>query len=208
MTSDRHDRTDTTGKDRHVTVDDALNYAETGATRLDPLPEGYHHLHVRVPVGRGRAALETAGAAVTGWTMHRASGARVAASTARAEPGASVEVSIGAGPLRFRAPCRVVWTAREPDRIGFAYGTLSGHPERGEESFLAELAADGTVWFTVTAFSRPARWYTRLAGPLVPVLQRWYARRLGTTLRRLVAEADTGGTGGPRWSGSRHPTTG
>ncbi|MFJ1827742.1 DUF1990 family protein, partial [Streptomyces sp. NPDC088178] len=37
-------------------------------------------------------------------------------------------------------------------------------------------------------FSRPAAWYSRLAGPVVPVMQRWYARRLGTTLRRIVAE--------------------
>ncbi|AWI33241.1 DUF1990 family protein [Streptomyces tirandamycinicus] len=191
-----------------MTFPHGLNYAETGATRRLPLPGGYHHLHIRMRVGSGRAALETAGAAITGWRMHRASGARVTASTARAEPGTSVEVSLGVGPLRFRAPCRVIWTAYGPHRVGFAYGTLAGHPECGEESFLAELAEDGTVWFTVTAFSRPARWYTRLAGPLVPVAQRMYARRLGAGLRRLVDRADTGGTGGPRWSGSRHPTTG
>ncbi|MFD9970327.1 DUF1990 family protein [Streptomyces sp. NPDC059011] len=191
-----------------MTLADGPNYAETGATRRTPLPEGYHHLHVRVPVGHGPAALATAGDAITGWAMHRSSGARVTASTARAEPGTSVEISLGVGPLRFRAPCRVIWTADGPDRIGFAYGTLTGHPECGEESFLAEVAEDGSVWLTVTAFSRPARWYTRLAGPLVPVAQRMYARRLGAGLRRLVAEADTGRTGGPRWSGSRHRTTG
>ncbi|NEE35777.1 DUF1990 domain-containing protein, partial [Streptomyces sp. SID7982] len=67
------------------------------------------------------------------------------------------------------------------------YGTLAGHPERGEECFTVDLADDGTVWFTVLAFSRPASWYTRLAGPLVPVVQHWYARRLGRTLRRIVA---------------------
>jgi uncharacterized protein (UPF0548 family) len=50
------------------------------------------------------------------------------------------------------------------------------------------------VWFTVMAFSRPASWYTRLAGPLVPVVQKWYAKRLGRTVRRL-ATADTGGDG-------------
>lgn len=49
--------------------------------------------------------------------------------------------------------------------------------------------ADDTVWFEVTAFSRPAAWYTRLAGPLIPVLQRGYARLLGRTLRRLAAAA-------------------
>ncbi|MER8088596.1 DUF1990 domain-containing protein [Streptomyces sp. NPDC058316] len=166
----------------------ALTYSEVGATRLGPLPDGYHHLHHRTRVGRGRADLAAAGAAVTDWRMHRGSGARVRASAARAGAGVQVRVSLGLGPFRFTAPCLVVWAAYESDRIGFGYGTLRGHPERGEESFVVELADDGTVWFTVMAFSRPAAWYSRLAGPVVPVMQRWYARRLGTTLRRIVAE--------------------
>ncbi|MFF9508457.1 DUF1990 family protein [Streptomyces sp. NPDC014724] len=166
----------------------ALSYSEVGATRLGPLPDGYHHLHHRTRVGRGRADLVAAGTAVTDWRMHRSSGARVRASAARAGAGVRVRVSLGVGPFRFTAPCLVVWAAYESDRIGFGYGTLPGHPERGEESFVVELADDGTVWFTVMAFSRPAAWYSRLAGPVVPVMQRWYARRLGATLRRIVTE--------------------
>ncbi|WP_330241813.1 DUF1990 family protein [Streptomyces sp. NBC_00525] len=164
-----------------------LTYPEAGATRTGPLPAGYQHLHHRDAIGHGRADLEAAGAAITGFRMHRESGARIEASTSRAEVEASVRVSLGVGPLRFTAPCRVIWTVYGPERIGFGYGTLSGHPECGEESFVAELADDGTVSFTVTAFSRPAGWYARLAGPLVPVLQEQYARRLGRTLRRIVA---------------------
>ncbi|MCX4736278.1 DUF1990 family protein [Streptomyces sp. NBC_01363] len=169
----------------------ALTYPEVGATRLDPLPDGYHHLHHRTRVGRGRADFEAAGAAVTRWRMHRASGAGVHASADRAEAGVTVRVSLGAGPFRLTAPCRVVWAAYEKDLVGFAYGTLTEHPECGEESFVVESADDGTVWFTVMAFSRPAAWYTRLAGPLVPMTQRWYARRLGSTLLRIVAEGRT-----------------
>ncbi|MEV0916997.1 DUF1990 domain-containing protein [Streptomyces sp. NPDC049967] len=166
-----------------------LTYPEAGATRLGPLPDGYHHLHHRNRVGHGRADFEAAGAAVTEFRMHRASGAGVEASAPRAEPGGTVRVSLGIGPVRFAAPCRVVWTEYGPQRTGFAYGTLVRHPECGEESFVVDLADDGTVSFTVMAFSRPARWYARLAGPLVPVAQRWYARRLGRTLRRIVTQA-------------------
>ncbi|GAA3010149.1 DUF1990 family protein [Streptomyces fulvorobeus] len=164
-----------------------LTYTEVGATLHGPLPRGYHHLRHRTPVGRGREDFEAAGAAVTGWRVHRASGARIDATTARAEGGTRVAVSLGIGPLRVTAPCEVVRAVYGSARTGFAYGTRPGHPERGEESFVVDLADDGTVWFTVTAFSRPARWYTRVAGPLVPPVQRWYARRLGRTLRRIVA---------------------
>ncbi|MFE3829621.1 DUF1990 family protein [Streptomyces sp. NPDC059092] len=166
-----------------------FTYREVGATRLGPLPDGYRHLRHRTTIGRGRPAFEAAGAAVTTFALHRRSGAGVVATTPRAEPGTGVRISLGVGPLRATVGCQVVWTAYERDRTGFAYGTLAGHPERGEESFVVELREDGSVRFTVTAFSRPGRWYTRLGGPLVPVLQRAYARRLGRTLARIARGA-------------------
>ncbi|MFD4246178.1 DUF1990 family protein [Streptomyces sp. NPDC058525] len=168
---------------------DALSYPERGATARRPLPAGYHHLHHRTRIGHGRAAFEAAGVAVTTFHAHRTSGMRVRADAGAVRPGSRAVVGIGLGPLRISAPCEVVWTAYEPTRVGFAYGTLTGHPESGEESFVVDMDADGTVWFTVTAFSRPAGWYTRLAGPVVPLLQRSYARLLGRHVRRLAAAA-------------------
>ncbi|MER5886463.1 DUF1990 domain-containing protein [Streptomyces sp. NPDC001941] len=164
-----------------------LSYPDVGATLRRPLPDGYHHLHHAVRVGHGRGDLERAGAAVTTFAVHRSAGCRVRTAALRAEPGAVVEVALAVGPLALAAPCEVVWAEYGERRTGFAYGTRAGHPECGEESFVVELRADGSVWFTVTAFSRPAAWYTRLAGPVVPALQHWYARRLGRTLARLVA---------------------
>ncbi|MEU9145605.1 DUF1990 domain-containing protein [Streptomyces sp. NPDC048349] len=168
---------------------DALSYPDRGATAHRPLPAGYHHLHHRTRIGHGQAAFETAGVAVTTFHAHRTSGMRVRADAGAVRPGSRVVVGIGLGPLRISAPCEVIWTAYEPTRVGFAYGTLTGHPESGEESFVVDMDGDGTVWFTVTAFSRPAAWYTRLGGPVVPLLQRTYARRLGRHVRRLAATA-------------------
>ncbi|OKK22332.1 hypothetical protein AMK16_04045 [Streptomyces sp. CB00455] len=168
---------------------DTLTYPDRGATARQPLPGGYNHLNHRARIGHGRAAFEAAGAAVTTFHAHRASGMLVRAGYGAVRPGARVEVGIGLGPLAITVPCRVIWTAYGPARTGFAYGTLSGHPESGEESFVVDLDADGAVWFTVTAFSRPACWYTRLAGPVVPFLQLRYARRLTRRLRRLANAA-------------------
>lgn len=52
----------------------------------------------------------------------------------------------------------------ERDRAGFAYGTLPGHPESGEELFLVERGA-GEVRFPVSAFSRPATLLAKAGGP-------------------------------------------
>jgi len=165
-----------------------FNYPDAGAlTGPGPLPAGYRQLHHRTLIGHGRDVLAAAGAAVTTWQMHRGAGIRVVADADRAAPGVTVRCAIGVGPLRVAGPCRVLWSAYEPDRIGFSYGTLAGHPESGEESFVVEMDAAKAVWFTVTAFSRPGRWYTRLAGPVVPVLQHLAARRYAHTVRRVAA---------------------
>ncbi|MFJ6748725.1 MULTISPECIES: DUF1990 family protein [unclassified Streptomyces] len=166
-----------------------LSYPELHGTLRSPLPAGYHHLHVEMPIGHGRADLAAAGEAVTTFRMHRAAGVGIQADAPRAAVGVAVEVALGVGPLRLLAPCRVVWTVDEEDRIGFGYGTRDGHPEVGEETFVVELRPDDSVWFTVTAFSRPGRLYTRLAGPLVPILQRRYTKHCGRTLRKLVRGA-------------------
>jgi uncharacterized protein (UPF0548 family) len=160
-----------------------FNYAEVGATRNAALPAGYRTLRVRTLVGRGRDAMRAATDAVMDWRLHRAIPVGIHASAPRAAPGVDVTVILG---HLIRAPCRIVWTEETERRAGWAYGTLEGHPECGEESFVLQCDDEGDVWLTVTAFSRPAAWYTRAAGPLVASLQRSYARRCGRALSRLL----------------------
>ncbi len=52
-------------------------------------------------------------------------------------------------------------------RFGFAYGTLPGHVESGEERFLVEWdRGDDAVWYDILAFSRPNHVLTRLGYPV------------------------------------------
>lgn len=93
------------------------------------------------------------------------------------KPGVTAKLSIPFGPLRIGAPCRVVYVVDEKDRKGFAYGTLGGHPESGEEAFIVERTDDGSVWLTIRSFSRPANWAWWLAYPVLRVVQAVYTRR-------------------------------
>ena len=164
-----------------------FTYVEVGATRGgSPLPEGYRHLHHQMRVGVGRDSFELAADAVLEWRMHAGMRVRPLADRPRAEPGAQVTVFLGPGRLSIKAPCEVVWVVDEPRRRGFAYGTLEGHPECGEESFVVDWDEDDVVWLTITAFSIGGSWYSRLGGPLVPLLQHTYALCCGAVLRRLV----------------------
>ncbi len=175
-------------------------YPDLGATRaaaLDgaPLPAGWNHLHRSGPVGRGRGALDVAEECIRRWEMHRGAGLTVAATADRAAVGVTMVSGIGVGPLRLAAPCRVLWTtddAGHPDVRGFGYGTLPGHPETGEEAFVARLGEDGVVRMTVLAFSRPGPWYVRLAGPVVPVLQGVAAGAYVRAVRRACTRQGCG----------------
>ncbi|MEU0676752.1 DUF1990 domain-containing protein [Streptomyces sp. NPDC006172] len=167
-----------------------FTYDDVGATRERPghCPPGFHTLHVRTRLGEGEAVFRRAAEAVLGWEMHRALGVGLTATADRAAPDVDVTVTLAG---MIKAPCRVVWTLEERRRAGWAYGTLPGHPESGEESFVVDRTGDGTVWLTVSAFSRPAKWYARAGGPATRGLQQAYARRCGTVLRDLAAGPDT-----------------
>jgi uncharacterized protein (UPF0548 family) len=172
-----------------------LTYPESGATR-GPLPPGYHHLTRRRVLGHGAPAFEGAVTGLFGWEVHRRAGLSITASSPTAATGCVVWQGIGLGPLRIGAPCRVVYVVDEPDRRGFAYGTLPGHPECGEEAFLVGRDADGTVWGEVRAFSRPASPLTRLAGPAGRLVQRIAVRRYLGAMARAASSVDGSGSVG------------
>lgn len=167
-------------------ADVALTYPEVGATQGD-LPAGYDHLRQRATVGRGATEFAAAASLLMTWEMHRRSRLTVESSSPRVAVGDSVAVGdtvrlgLRLGPARVSAPCRVVSVVDEPRRKGFAYGTLSGHPERGEESFVLSLLDDDTVELSLVAFSRPALWWSRAGAPVA----RWVQRRV--TARYLAA---------------------
>jgi uncharacterized protein (UPF0548 family) len=166
-------------------TDAPFSYPEVGATRSGTVPPGYRRLHRGIVLGRGGARFEEAAGALLGWRMHLAAGLTVRADRATAEPGTAVLLGVGVGRLRITAPCRVVYVVDEPRRRGFAYGTLGGHPERGEELFLVDLLPDDTVRLTVTAFSRPATWWARAAPLPARLAQHVIVGRYLRSLRRV-----------------------
>ena len=86
--------------------------------------------------------------------------------------------------LSLRIPVRVVYVVDEPTRRGFAYGTLPGHPESGEEAFVVERRDDDSVWLTIRAFSRPAAPWLWLGYPVLRLLQAIFTSRYEHALTR------------------------
>jgi uncharacterized protein (UPF0548 family) len=157
-----------------------LTYAPVGATRdgLPPAdalpPDAGRQQRTRV-VGRGGATYERAADAVLSWQVQRRAGLRVEAAHDVATVRGDVLLRLGpawTGRLALAIPCRVVWVERQPRRAGFAYGTLPGHPEHGEEAFVVEHGDDDLVRFTIRAYSWQAWRLARLAAPAARLAQR------------------------------------
>jgi uncharacterized protein (UPF0548 family) len=145
-----------------------LNYGEQGGSAGE-LPVGYHHIRRTRVIGTGRDLFEAAAATVMGFGVQRAAGLRLRASASVAQPDTLVTVSLG--PLH--GSCRVIYTVEEDNRHGFAYGTLQGHPESGEEYFGVCIdPATNTVCAEIIGFSRPALWWSRLGSGLASRIQR------------------------------------
>ena len=164
-------------------ADTPLTYTEVGATK-GALPAGYHHMRRRETVGRGEAAFAAAAEVVLTWGIQRGAGFTVEASAPRVAVGVVVQPSLGVGPLRVHAPCRVVYVVDEQQRKGFAYGTLPGHPEAGEEAFVVSLLDSGVVELEIVAFSRPATLWSRAGGPMNRIVQRFVTNRYVAAVRQ------------------------
>jgi uncharacterized protein (UPF0548 family) len=157
-------------------------------------PLTYRSYEKTVKIGNGSNRWAFASDAVLAWGIKTRSGFTVLPDDGLA---AERPVRLGRrywlvahlGSLRVKEPIQVVAVIEEPDRKGFAYGTLVGHPVSGEEAFIVERRTDGSVWFTVRSATRPpaGRWW--VAQPVVMLAQRCYRRRYLRALTGLLESA-------------------
>ena len=160
-----------------------VTYGHVGST-LAPQdwPDRRPYTRQRV-LGLGADDFAAAVERLRSWAPQRGLGATVHPAGVAVEEGASVLVELRQGPFAIVAPTRIVRVVDEPGRrFGFAYGTLPGHVERGEESFLVELAGDpddpeAPVVGTVAVDAALGTLAAKVAAPIVYLVQRHAVRR-------------------------------
>jgi uncharacterized protein (UPF0548 family) len=165
--------------------DDELTYEPTGGSLGGPVPVGLRRRQWHTDL-QGDSSFSRAVAALEDWAVHRRAGLHVQ-TDGSLEIGTNV--AMGAPlPLGYvEATCRIVAVIDEPDRFGFAYGTLPVHPERGEESFMVHRSSESSTRFTVEAVSRPAHPLARLVPPMAHRLQATATRRYLLAMRQATA---------------------
>ncbi len=176
---------------------DALfNYAEVGQS-FSPTPAGYAVNHGRVRLGYGEATFNKAVEALRSWKMFDLDWTSICWPDAEIEVGTTVAVLARHFGFWSLHPARIVFLVDDDDgrmrRRGFAYGTLQGHGERGEETFIVEWRrADDSVWYDLSSFSRPGQLLTALGYPIARMLQKRFARESTRALLKAVGEGPGG----------------
>jgi uncharacterized protein (UPF0548 family) len=167
-----------------------LTYPERGASLaaafVTGLHTGYRHDRWTADLGPFSAQLlERAADALLSWqAQHGAGLSIIPADPVRDGATFAIVIRLPAGFVT--AAGRIVRVLAEPERRGFAYGTLPGHPEQGEEAFALARSADRLV-LTVQAFSRPRHPLARLGGPVTRALQRRTNLRYLDAMRAVTA---------------------
>lgn len=153
-----------------------------GVTRSD----GYRVSSVTGAVGSGTEAWDRASEDVLRWAVKTRSGFTVNTADPVAED-QRVQVTAGLWGVRVIEPVEVVAVVNTPDRVGFSYRTLPGHPVSGEEAFIVHRNGIGDgdeVFLTIRSLTRAAPqqpW--RFLFPALMVVQKLVRRRYLRALR-------------------------
>jgi uncharacterized protein (UPF0548 family) len=167
-----------------------FSYPEVGASR-GGAPPGYPINHHRGRLGAGLETYTRAIDAIRGWNMYDLPWTRLCWPDAPIRVGETVVVLARHAGFWSLNPSRIIYLIDEEGpirRYGFAFGTLPGHAERGEERFTVEWRrTDDSVWYEVFAFAGPHHLLAKVGYPVMRLIQKRFAAHSAQAMRRAVA---------------------
>ena len=147
--------------------------------------------HTRIKLGEGEPVFRSAIVALRRWEQFHLGWVEAWSPNTPIKSGEVVAVMGRAICLWWLNACRIVYVVDDSgpiSKFGFAYGTLPGHVESGEERFLIEWKrADNSVWYDILAFSIPNHVLIRLGYPMVRRAQKRFARDSAASMLRAVS---------------------
>ncbi len=159
-------------------------YPEIGASATETL-SNYDNDYNHTIIGQGEQTWQNAKQALRDWA-HFPSGWTKIYPIAPLKKDEVVVVMIHLWGIWWKNSSRIVYTWDEPNKFGFAYGTLPGHFEAGEEVFWVEKNDEGEVSYHIRAFSKPRFWMARLGYPIARMYQRKFVVESLNTMKIMV----------------------
>jgi len=176
----------------HEQVKLTYTYAAVGATATTP-PSGFVVDRTRVRLGEGEAVFRSAFSALQRWDQFQLGWVEAWSPDTPIKSGEVVAIMGRAIGMWWLNSCRIIYVVDEVRPIckfGFAYGTLPGHVQSGEERFLIEWNQhDNSVWYDIMAFSRPNHFLARLGYSVVRRKQKRFGRESAAAIFKAVNRA-------------------
>ena len=166
-----------------------FSYSAVGATATTS-PAGYVVDRTRILLGQGEAVFQSAIAALRRWDHFNLGWVSAWSPETPIHPGEVVAVMGRGAGMWWLNCCQIVYVINETGpiiRFGFAYGTLPGHIQRGEERFLIEWdRSDNFVWYEILSFSQPNYILVYMGYPVVRQKQKRFGRDSAAAMFKVV----------------------
>ncbi len=176
-----------------------FSYPAVEYTRKDTTLPGFNNDFNTQALGQGEAVWETAKVAIREWRMFPGGWAYVTPRPLPIRVGEVVAMAAQVLGIWWLNSCRIVYVIDNEHQFGFAYGTLPGHAECGEELFMVEKSAAGSVRYVLKAFSKPRHWMARLGYPLARVYQKKFVRESKKAMLLAMRDEFPNTSGADHW---------
>lgn len=162
------------------------SYQEVGQTKFTKPILHFDNDHNSILLGNGNDVWLKAKNALDAWEQFPSKWTTIYPKNTALKEGEVVAVLFRVLGLWWTNSARIVYSFDEPNRYGFAYGTLPGHIEKGEEVFWIERDYQGDIYYHIKAFSRPRFWLVRLAYPFARWNQKRFVRDSKLRMKELA----------------------
>ena len=163
------------------------SYQNVGGSN-DGLQKGFNNDHNFVNLGHGEQVWVNAKNALKNWKQFPASWTKIIPNDTLLMKSKTVAVLFKLFGIWWINSARIVYSIDEKDKFGFAYGTLQGHLEKGEELFLIERDQNGEIFYHIKAFSKPDYWFVWMVFPLARYFQRRFVKESMKIMQQLSNE--------------------
>jgi uncharacterized protein (UPF0548 family) len=167
-----------------------FTYEALEATLGENKIEGFDNDFQKVVIGKGETAFRKAKLAIQKWQMFPSTWTKILPEDTPIQKSEIVAMYAQFLGIWCGNACKIVYVIDEKNRFGFAYGTLPGHIERGEELFLVELLDNGDVEYTIKAFSRPRHILAKIGYPIIRVLQEKFRQDSAKQMENIVNQSN------------------
>lgn len=177
------------GKYANTLVNKPLSYDEVGATK-GKFPDGYTIDKYKIDLGTGKDVFDKAVKGFNIGVSHSGANLMIAPKEFAFVKGSSVLFGFRLGPFTLGILDRIVYMNQTENYFECAYGTVQGHPEKGEELFKITLQDNGQVVYEIICFSKIVAPLARLGYPVSRFLQKSMTRKYLTSLKEYVEQND------------------